>query len=253
MGCDHLKTEKPTCGNGENALPDDKLLDVHSQSLRSKADTHNDNGLAWFGTVFYVTSMLAILEAYPTFSKGTAHGEPDVFDVYWTKSAEVVVYGAQNATHDGGNSPSVGTASNSVTGEARVTSSVNKGKILYNTPGACVTCHQANGEGLEVAKFPPLAGSEWVTASEEVIVRIVLKGLQGPIKVKGKDYGTVLMAPTIWISWPDEDIAAVINYVRNEWGNKASEVTADTVKRIRAEIADRTTPFTAEELEAFKK
>jgi cytochrome c oxidase cbb3-type subunit 2 len=130
---------------------------------------------------------------------------------------------------------------------------LSKGKKLYNTPGACVTCHQADGQGNEIAKFPPLAGSDWVSGSEDVIVRVVLNGLQGPIKVNGKDYGTVLMAPTIWVGWPDEDIAAVISYVRNAWGNKSPEVSAETVKRIRAEIGTRTTPWTAQELEAFKK
>jgi cytochrome c oxidase cbb3-type subunit 2 len=130
---------------------------------------------------------------------------------------------------------------------------LSKGKKLFNTPGACVTCHMANGQGNDIAKFPPLAGSEWVAGSEDVLVRIVLHGLQGPVQVKGKEYGTVLMAPTIWGSWPDEDIAAVISYIRNDWGNQADEVSAETVKRIREESGTRSTPWTAQELEAFKK
>ena len=126
-----------------------------------------------------------------------------------------------------------------------------KGKKLYNTPGACVTCHQANGLGLAAANFPPLANSEWVTGSEEVIVRIVLNGVQGPMKVGDKEYGAVPMVPTLWASWSDDDIAAVISYVRNEWGNEAPLVTPETVKRIRAEVGTRN-PWTAQELEAYK-
>jgi len=127
-----------------------------------------------------------------------------------------------------------------------------RGKELYNTQGACVTCHQANGQGLLTAKFPPLVNSEWVTGSEEVVTRIVLNGMQGPLKIGDVEYGAVPMVPTIWKDWPDEDIAAVISYIRNEWGNQAPEVSADTVKRIRAEVGTRG-PWTAEELEAYKK
>ena len=126
-----------------------------------------------------------------------------------------------------------------------------KGKKLFNTPGACVTCHQANGQGLVAANFPPLIGSEWVTGSEEVVVRIVLNGLQGPITVAGKEYGLVPMVPTIWISWTDEQIAAVITYIRNSWGNHASLVTPKTVKRIRKEVGTRG-PWTIKELEAYR-
>lgn len=127
-----------------------------------------------------------------------------------------------------------------------------KGKKLYNTPGACITCHQANGQGNDAAQFPPLAGSEWVTGSEEVLTRVVLHGLSGPIKVAGKDYGGVAMVPTIWASWSDEEIAAVLSYIRYDWGNDASEVSAETVKRIRDAEGTRTTPWTAQELEQFK-
>ena len=134
------------------------------------------------------------------------------------------------------------------TGEVGV---LAKGKKLYNTQGACVTCHQANGQGLQAGHFPPLANSEWVTGSEEIVTRIVLNGMQGPLKIGDFEYGAVPMIPTIWKDWSDEDIAAVISYIRNEWGNQAPEVTADTVKRIRAEVGTRA-PWTAEELEAFK-
>ena len=58
--------------------------------------------------------------------------------------------------------------------------------------------------------------------------------MAGPIKVAGKDYGLVPMVPTIWVGWSDDDIAAVLTYIRNEWGNEAALVTPETVGRIRS-------------------
>ena len=72
---------------------------------------------------------------------------------------------------------------------------VAAGKRLYNQPGACVTCHQANGMGVPGA-FPPLAGSEWVVGSEDRLIRIILHGLAGEIKVKGVVYNSVM--PAFW-------------------------------------------------------
>ena len=128
---------------------------------------------------------------------------------------------------------------------------LSKGKKLYNTAGACVTCYQPNGQVLAAAHFPPLAGCEWVTGSEEVITRVVLNGIAGPIKVAGKDYGLVPMVPTIWVGWSDDDIAAVLTYIRNEWGNEAAPVTPETVGRIRSEVGTRG-PWTDAELEPYK-
>lgn len=118
------------------------------------------------------------------------------------------------------------------------------GKVVYmNT---CATCHQPNGQGVPGA-FPPLAGSEWVTGSEERIVRIVLHGLQGPIKVAGKDYNNV-MAP-LGAVLKDEQIANVLSYIRAEWGNSAPEVLPETVAKVRADTASHTGYWTAGELE----
>ena len=66
------------------------------------------------------------------------------------------------------------------------------GKRLFNTPGYCVTCHQANGQGVP-ATYPPLAGSEWVNGPEDRVIRIVLYGLQGVVHVEGKDFNAAAM------------------------------------------------------------
>jgi mono/diheme cytochrome c family protein len=113
------------------------------------------------------------------------------------------------------------------------------GKRVYDT--TCIACHQANGLGVP-GQYPPLVASEWVTGSEERIIRIVLHGLNGPITVDGKEYNNV-MAPLG--SLKDDQIANVISYVRASWGNTAPEVSPETVAKVRADTAGRTTFWTA--------
>lgn len=116
------------------------------------------------------------------------------------------------------------------------------GKRVYDT--TCIACHQANGLGVP-GQYPPLVASEWVTGSEERIIRIVLHGLNGPITVEGKEYNNV-MAPLG--SLKDDQIANVISYVRASWGNTAPEVAPETVAKVRADTAGRNTFWTAAEL-----
>jgi mono/diheme cytochrome c family protein len=99
--------------------------------------------------------------------------------------------------------------------------------------------------------FPPLAGSEWVTGSVDRPIAIVLHGLQGPITVAGTEWNGVMMANGVGGPMSDDDIAAVLTYVRSSWGNAASAVTAADVARVRAATASRTTAWTAAELQAL--
>ncbi|MDB6024843.1 MAG: cycA 2 [Verrucomicrobiales bacterium] len=124
-----------------------------------------------------------------------------------------------------------------------------KGQQIYSV--ACLPCHQANGTGV-VGQNPPLAGSEWVlAASPERMIRIVLSGLVGPVKVKDAEYGAAAMPP--WRdTYTDEDIAAVITFVRGnkDWGNKASAVKPADVKKIRDETESHKSSWTADELQS---
>ena len=71
-----------------------------------------------------------------------------------------------------------------------------KGKEIYSREGYCMTCHQVDGRGLGASGFPPLQGSRWVLESEDRLIKIILKGLMGPITVRGKTYpGQVPMTP----------------------------------------------------------
>lgn len=113
---------------------------------------------------------------------------------------------------------------------------VSAGKTVYET--FCLACHQANGEGLPGA-FPALAGSEWVLEDKGPgrLARIVLQGLQGPIEVKGQTYNSVMVAWRSQLS--DDDVANVLTYIRQEWGNDAGYVTPDQVATVWSEISDR--------------
>lgn len=108
----------------------------------------------------------------------------------------------------------------------------------------CSTCHQSTGLGLP-GIYPPLAGSEWVDGSEDRVISIVLHGLKGPIHVKGTAFPGAAAMPVFGqvagsgYNWSDEKIAAVITYIRQEWGNKAAAVTAEKVAELRKKEGDR--------------
>ena len=124
-----------------------------------------------------------------------------------------------------------------------------RGKKIFND--ACAVCHQASGLGSVAVGAPPLVNSEWVlVAKPDRIIRIVLHGLSGPIQVLGQNYGTGVMTP-FKDALSDEDIAAVITYIRNnrDWKHKASEVTAEDVKAIRNATKDHSGNMTSPELE----
>jgi mono/diheme cytochrome c family protein/glucose/arabinose dehydrogenase len=123
-----------------------------------------------------------------------------------------------------------------------------KGKEIYQKEGYCMTCHQQKGEGLTASQFPPLAGTAWVTGDEERLIKLTIKGLYGPIEIKGKKYpGQVPMTPFGGLL-DDEGIAAVLTYVRKSFGNNADVVYPETVEKVRAEIDSKEGFYTAEEL-----
>lgn len=123
---------------------------------------------------------------------------------------------------------------------------LNKGRQIYTT--ACSGCHQNDGNGSTSVNAPPLAGSEWVVVNDPSrLARIILHGLSGPIEVKGKTYGLGAMLPFKDVL-NDEQIALVLNYIRNSWGNKAPTVEVEQVKKAREETKDWGGNMTVEEL-----
>lgn len=112
----------------------------------------------------------------------------------------------------------------------------------------CVTCHQAEGQGIPGA-FPPLAGSEWITGNPEIPMRIVLLGLTGEIEVKGVKFNAVMPPPP---GMTDAQIAEAITYARTHFGNHASEVTPAMVEELHKSLAGRTASMTVAELSALR-
>ena len=119
------------------------------------------------------------------------------------------------------------------------------GKALFSAN--CVTCHQADGQGLP-GQYPPLAGSEVVLGQAlNHTIAIVLKGLQGPVTVKGQGFNNSMQA---WEDqYSDQQLAAILTYERSDWGNNGAPVTADMVKQVRNEIKDRKEQWTWAELQ----
>ena len=119
------------------------------------------------------------------------------------------------------------------------------GKAVYES--VCALCHNTDGMG-KPGQAPPFAGSEWALGSPARMIRIPLAGLSGVVKVKDQDWN--LSMPAMGAALPDEDLAAVLTYIRQNWGNKASDITPEQVKAVRAEVGNRTQPFTVEQLDA---
>lgn len=119
---------------------------------------------------------------------------------------------------------------------------VTLGKRVYTS---CATCHQADGKGVQ-GNYPPLDGSGWVTGNPDTLIRLVLHGLEGPIEVKGELYDNVM--PGWHDTLNNEQIAGVLTYIRQAWGNDAPAVESERVAEVRDRHSGRTAPWTADEL-----
>ncbi|MEM1296629.1 MAG: c-type cytochrome, partial [Verrucomicrobiota bacterium] len=119
----------------------------------------------------------------------------------------------------------------------------------------CIACHQPNGQGI-APLAPPLVDSEWVTGPERRLIAITMEGMMGPVTVNG----TLYQAPDIQPVMPgirvnpeldDEELAGILTYVRNTWGNHAPPVSPETVAKWRKEQGPRA-PYTEEEARKIK-
>lgn len=148
------------------------------------------------------------------------------FYIYTTPSGEDSAYGDQRTVAD---------LRPPVTAVGAV-STVN-GKQVYGAK--CAACHQATGLGV-AGVFPPLADSEWVLGDDKRLINILLHGVNGAMVVKGVEYKGAMPA---WKSMSDEELAAVMTYIRNDWGNKAPAITAQAVMAQREATVSRTGPY----------
>jgi mono/diheme cytochrome c family protein/glucose/arabinose dehydrogenase len=114
--------------------------------------------------------------------------------------------------------------------------------------GTCAACHQLTGLG-QGGLAPPLADSEWVLGPEPRLARIVLHGLEGPVRAAGVNFDASM--PN-WKSFTDTQLAAILTYIRRAWENTAPPVTPETIAAIRTRTATRDHPWTQEELTKFQ-
>jgi mono/diheme cytochrome c family protein len=116
---------------------------------------------------------------------------------------------------------------NLVAQEKTMEESQKNGKIIYTN--FCAVCHMADGKGVEKV-FPPLANSDYLRENQEGSIRAIKYGMSGEIVVNGITYNS-LMAP---LGLSDEEVADVMTYINNAWGNKIdNKVTAEIVANIK--------------------
>ena len=111
--------------------------------------------------------------------------------------------------------------------ELTVEEQIKAGKALYAS--TCSGCHQPNGQGMAGA-FPPLAKSDYIATNPKILPQTILRGQQGPVKVNGTDYSS-MMPPMKQLS--DDEVANISTYVLNSWGNPGGKVSKAEVAKIR--------------------
>ena len=104
------------------------------------------------------------------------------------------------------------------------------GRKIYLT--YCSSCHQKNGLGVS-GRFPPLFDTPWVTTDKKKLISIVLNGLDGPIEVKGEYFNSPMPSHSFL---SNEELAYVLSYIRQNFGNSASFISADEIRHVRSNL-----------------
>ena len=103
--------------------------------------------------------------------------------------------------------------------------SIARGKAVYEE--LCITCHLADGKGMEGA-FPPLAKADYLLTNTTEAIRAVKYGQEGEVKVNGETYNNMMPAPGL----SDQEVTDVMNYILTSWGNKGKPVTLQQVQAV---------------------
>ena len=150
---------------------------------------------------------------------------PENLAIYSGKEVDSVYLGDKAASMAAVTTAAASNAAGTLSKEEQIAA----GKTLY--AGTCSVCHQDNGAGLP-GVFPPLAKSDYLaTHSKDDLIRVVLNGLSGPVKVNGQDYNSV-MPPMSQLT--DDEIANILTYVQGTWGNNGDRVRKEEVAKVRA-------------------
>jgi len=129
---------------------------------------------------------------------------------------------------------------------AEVEAKADAGKAIYES--LCLNCHQPGGKGL-AGVYPPLTPNEWTSGDKNRLIKILLHGLTGPILVAGTEYGKNPPTPMPPMGLDDQQIADVLTFIRSNFGNQSPKITPIDVKTVRDQNPNRSTFWTAEELE----
>jgi mono/diheme cytochrome c family protein len=105
-----------------------------------------------------------------------------------------------------------------------------QGKSIYNK--FCLVCHQADGSGV-AGLYPPIVNTDWVQGDKERLIKVIINGQEGPIEVNGESYNNIMPAQDFL---KNEEIAAVLTYIRKNFENNASAVTTEEVEQVRATL-----------------
>ena len=178
-------------------------------------------------------------------SRTAPYTEADLAQIPADAKIEGAGSSAPSASAPSSGAPAPGAATAAASGEAK-TVSLDDGKTHYMA--ICVACHQPTGLGLAPV-FPPIAETEYVNDSAERLVAIILKGVIGPITVKGTLYTNVMPGQEALLT--DKKISEVASFVRANFGNKSGPITAEQVSEVRKKYTSRATPWTEADLKAF--
>lgn len=113
---------------------------------------------------------------------------------------------------------------------------MGQGAVLYGK--YCANCHQVNGQG-DGTRFPPLAGSDWVTGDRHRLMQVVIHGLSGPITVNGVGYNEAMPSHAYL---KDAELATILSYIRQSWGNQAGFISTNEIPRNRRKRDKLPTP-----------
>lgn len=222
MSDDQKEPKDPNMGKPsmeKAAMQDEQMQDIHAQLMREKEEPHEGfNPIPVF--LVFIIMLLGFWGGIYLVQYG-GEFRADAFDPKF-----------KGTTTAAGTAPEI--------------SLFDRGAKVYRNQ--CAQCHQSDGNGVS-GVYPPLVDSDWVTGHPEVIARVLINGLNGPIKVKGNTYnGNMPAFGPGGLDLKPKDIAGVITYVRQEWGNDASEMTEPMIDDYLEAYAGRSTPWQAAEL-----
>ncbi len=124
------------------------------------------------------------------------------------------------------------------TGTLTVEDQVRAGQALFS--GTCSVCHQANGAGLP-GVFPPLAKSDYLAGDPKRAIGVLLQGLTGKVTVNGTEYNSVMPPMN---QFNDDEVANILTYVLNSWGNPGGQILTEDVKKVRGAKTASAAPAT---------